>query len=378
VRVETAPAPLSREEIEARLDRLLDPVLSSRRTAAPLAEGAALLDPTRQTFLLHWATVVARTNIELAFQFVAAAPSKLPALDPDTAEEWIVSAMDVYDRDGLHAATQVFATAPFADPTALNPHVVKLEEIANFLRLFVNGLAGRHMRIEPAPYSYTDTETLYLPPRIERGATIDESLFLYKAITVLLWAQTRYGTFNIDVHAACKAFPDAEKALTLFNLLEIVRLESKLSAMLPALAREMGALHAPVHDARLAALTRQTATVETTVAVLHAVYDGPPVLDDPYGIVLQPERAQACRALRIAREKLDFQTALGQLDEEHRIAADSSTSNRYSVRVQETDAAASDRARYSLTRDGEALPVRAELADLIDSVVQDLGTVPDD
>jgi nitric oxide reductase NorD protein len=376
VQTETAATPLSRDEIEARLDRLLDPVLSSRRTAAPLAEPAALLDAAQQRFLLHWATVVARTNIELAFQFVSAAPRQLAALDPDTAEEWIVSAMDVYDRDGLHAATQVFASPRVAATNALDPHAVRLDDIANFLRLFVNGLAGRQMRIDSAPYSYTDTETLYLPPRIDRGAAVDENLFLYKAIAVLLWAQTRYGTFSIDVQAACETFPDTGKALRLFNLLEIVRLEAKLSAMLPALVREMRALRAPMHDGRLAALARQSATAQTTVAVLHAVYDSPPVLDDPYGIVLEPERARACRALRIAREKADFQSALARLDEEHRIAAETSTSERYSLR--QADAPASERARYSLTRDGEALAVPVEFAELIDSVVQDLGTVPDD
>src|SRR5438270_5605764 len=86
-----ADAPLAREELEARLDRLLDPVLSSRRTTAPLAQAAALLGKDEQAFLLHWATVVARTNIELAFQFVGAAARVLPTIDFQAAETWIVS-----------------------------------------------------------------------------------------------------------------------------------------------------------------------------------------------------------------------------------------------------------------------------------------------
>lgn len=54
----TAP-PLTEAELYGRLDYLLSPVLSSRRTAAPLAR-------PQQDFVLHWIEVTARTNYEMA------------------------------------------------------------------------------------------------------------------------------------------------------------------------------------------------------------------------------------------------------------------------------------------------------------------------
>ena len=68
----TAPA-LTLDELDDRLDYLLSPVLSSRRTATPLAHALAALDRPLQDFVLHWIEVITRTNYEMAYQFAVAA-----------------------------------------------------------------------------------------------------------------------------------------------------------------------------------------------------------------------------------------------------------------------------------------------------------------
>src|SRR3954462_7392732 len=94
--------PRTLAELEKQLDESLDPVLSSRRTALPLAERFSLMPREQQDFALHWVGVIARTSGELAYQFAALAPDVLPGADPATAEAWIIHAMDTMDREGLY------------------------------------------------------------------------------------------------------------------------------------------------------------------------------------------------------------------------------------------------------------------------------------
>lgn len=65
------PTALSTEQIESRLDEALDPVLSSRRTAAALARALAELERAQQDFALHWVDIIVKTNAEMAYQFAA-------------------------------------------------------------------------------------------------------------------------------------------------------------------------------------------------------------------------------------------------------------------------------------------------------------------
>lgn len=101
-------ATLTAAELAQRLEYLLSPVLSSRRTAAPLAQALEDVERAAQDFTLRWVEIISRTNHELAYQFAAAAPQALSDFDGEHAEAWIIHAMDSYDRDGLYAGSEVF------------------------------------------------------------------------------------------------------------------------------------------------------------------------------------------------------------------------------------------------------------------------------
>ena len=95
----SSDSPFEADELEKRLDESLDPVLSSRRTAQPLAARFAALTREQQDFGLKWVGIIARTSGELAYQFAAVAPDVLPSIDAATAEAWIIHAMDAFDRE---------------------------------------------------------------------------------------------------------------------------------------------------------------------------------------------------------------------------------------------------------------------------------------
>lgn len=236
--------PLSAGELEARLDEALDPVLSSRRTAAPLARALATFERTEQDFALRWVDIIAKTNAEMAYQFALRAPEAFQLMDLSAVEGWIIRAMDVYDRLGLYPGCAAFAEVqPFAVEAAAAAHSETLERVAGVLELFVRGLAGRPLRLEAADEPWTDTAILFLPPRLARFPRRENNYRLYKAMAAHLWTRTWYGTFRrlkgASLAARLGAFPDPVRAEELLLALETTRLDACLARDLPGLHRDM-------------------------------------------------------------------------------------------------------------------------------------------
>src|SRR3989338_2130979 len=130
--------PLSAVELEERLDELLESVLSSRRTAAPLARALAELSRGEQDFALRWADIIAKTNAEMACQFCLRAPQAFRLMGLPAVESWIIRAMDVYDKQGLYPGCSVLTQVQvFAAEVADATHSEMLEEVSGVLELFV-------------------------------------------------------------------------------------------------------------------------------------------------------------------------------------------------------------------------------------------------
>ena len=375
--------PLTVAELDDKLDALLNPVLSSRRTAAPLAGAIATLTRASQDFTLRWVEVIARTNYEMAYQFAAAAPEALALLDNASAEAWIIHAMDSYDREGLHHGSQVFKTFSSYVARAGSEHAVTFEEIAPVLTHFVCGLSGRHLKIDTAPVAWTDTETLYLPPRMAAGATRAQNFLICKMMVTLLWAQSRYGTFNTDLGAAVAHHADPARALEWLNYLETIRLEAQLARVLPGLARDLAQLRdgAVDSDARYAPLRAASACVQDSIALLHTLPLAGVAPRHAWMGQLRPPDAAAVRAARLAREKNELQAALAALLDEQVSSRDSGAEgdaeSTAGVEVEvTTDAEGEISAQLRLG--GEPLAAPDHVRHLLDSIVQDLRDIPDD
>jgi nitric oxide reductase NorD protein len=374
-------APLTAAELHHRLDALLNPVLSSRRTAAPLAIALAPLNRTRQDFALHWVEIIARTNYELAYQFAATAPAALNVLDESTAEAWIIHAMDSYDRDGLQQGSKVFKKFSAFAARAGNEQALRYEEVAPVLERFICGLSGRHMSLELAPVAWTDTSTLHLPPRMAAGATRQENFLIYKIIATLLWAQSRYGTFSVDLDDAVKHHADPARALDWLNFLETVRLEAQITRVLPGLGRDLAALRGDTHDddARYASLRAPSASVQDSIALLNTIPLTDTVPRRAWSGLLRPADAKAMRAERLNREKSDLQAALAALLDEQS-AGDESDSNSDAGAGFETEVKidANGDSSVELSLGGEPIAPPDHVRNLLDSIVQDLGDIPGD
>lgn len=371
-------SPLSVTELTQKLDYLLGPVLSSRRTAAPLAGLLAPLDRAQQDFVLHWIEIIDRSNYEMAYQFAASASVALAKMDAAAAEAWIIRALDVYDRDGLHRGSQVFKQIDTWLPAVTNGHAATFEQCAPVLELYACGLAGRRLKLDVATEPYTDTETLYLPPRIAVFNDAAANFNLYKVIITLLWAQGRYGTFNTDVIAACAAYADAERATALLSHFETLRLESRIAAVLPGVARDLARLRGNRTDPRCAPLQNPDATVQDSLALLADLYNEFEVPPLPHRIALRAEAATT-RTARLQRERSALAEALAQLLPEQ--AADkppqAAAEDRIEIQAKPAPGAAGG-FDVEMRLDGAPVTPPDHIAQLLDSILHDLGEIPDD
>jgi nitric oxide reductase NorD protein len=375
-----AAEPLSAPELEVRLDELLDAVLSTRRTATHLAEAVTGLLRSEQDFVLHWTGVVARTNPEMAYQFVVAAPAALQRLGLAAAEAWIVQAMDTYDREGLYRGSAVLKNLDeFAELASGSTNAQTFDGAVQVLQLFLCGLSGRRMRFDTAAHPYTDTETIYLPPRLATLPAQEENFQVYKAMAALLWAQARYGTFNLDLTAALSGFASPQRALELFNYLETVRLEAQIGLTLPGLARDMRSLRANhgSADPRLQRLRDPDARAEDSLAVLRQLYESFTPSRCCYTVELRWDQAMAVRSARIRKEKAQFRAGLTQLLDQHDAGAeDGNAVARFAVTPAAPDSG--DQSSVALMLDGKPVAPPENLQQLMDSIRQDLGDFPDD
>ena len=380
--------PLSAAALEERFEDLVGAVLSSRRTVTGIAQRLAGESRALQDFVLHWSGVAAKSNPELAYQFAALAADAVAALGRPGAERWLLAAMDVYDRDGLYRASATLKDLDgYVARARETAYGVAFDEVAGVLALFVTGLAGRRLRLEAGEAAWTDSATLYLPERIALYATRAENFRLYKLTAALLWAQTRYGTFNLEA----EAYPQDPEALGRFALLETLRVGARLGRALPGLARDLEALAQPAlgpeFDAARERLAQPDASAADSAALAEQIVRGAAWPHWPFIGAIDPARALAVRAERVARETAALREALLRLRGELQKAeaaqgeapdgeAQAGETTEPALRLEVSDG--EEGIEVSATLDGRAVAAPPEVASLAESLFQDLGALPED
>lgn len=327
----------------------------------------------------------------MAFQFVSRAPASIRLMGIDGTRQWLLNAMDIYDREGLYPGSAALdGLEQFAASYRLGHITVTLEQVRGVLETFICGLAGRTLKLEAGNSVFTDTNTLYLPASINRFNDREKNYRLFKATAVQLWAQTWFGTFRRPSPDAphlveqIADFDDNGRALRLFNLLETVRLNACIERELPGLSREMGNLQEmpPIHDATwlhfISRLEHEEATVADTLEALSKLYPLQSPWPEPFlyqgGFDL--DATQRGIEQRLDMDKTELQKMIAELlqagDEAGAGEADGEEGGQLEInRDQESG-------ELEMTVDGEAVDSSQQLDDLLDSMLQDLDAIPDD
>jgi nitric oxide reductase NorD protein len=302
-------------ELEARLDQLLLLSLRQRSASVPAARLEALPRQTQER-VLHWAGVAAQSSNDFGWLLASLAAEHADSLGAQL-DDWARAGLEAHDRGGLDAARKVLDESATAHASrSLRPQEsVAFATIEGRLSRFLQALDGRPLRLASGAMAWTDSETLWLPERLERAADAAGNHRLYKLMAAMLWAQARFGTFNVDPEPELDLWPDRERGLAWFAVFEAMRLEACIAVELPGLAREIAVLRGPWPaelEAAAAKLGQPAASAADSLACmaeLRRVGAGDtPVL--PHIGAMDPLAARRVRAARIARDTAVVRRAL--------------------------------------------------------------------
>lgn len=387
--------PLTVQELEEHIEKYLDPVLSSRRTA--LGPAQSLLDLTRsqQEFVLHWISVTVKTNSEMGYQFAAYAAQALRLMDAKSVEEWLIHAMDTYDKRGLYpGCAEIQAVERYAQQSANKGATVAFDEVAGVLQSFLCGLSGRKMTVVSASTTYTDTEVLHVPEQISVFGDRQQNFALYKSLVTYLWAQNWYGTFDSRPHApdlseVIAEHDDFDKARKLFHALETVRLNANIASELDVLHREMLAMQRKLGDVKYSIEWQTTIDllrtlpndVTTTYEALHSVYEKTTELPKSYcfqGELLVEETERRIKDRQL-QEKLQFQNMLIDVKREQtdkRAMEHPSALQTSNLDMRPKLSEAGELIDFELSIDNQPISLSPQARALTQSIFQDFGEIP--
>ncbi len=377
-------SPFSAGHIGNILDRYLEVEFTFYRTES-VSEVLAQLPRDRQAFILDWTRRAASTSTELAYQFANRAGTALQQVAPEAVSAWCLHAMDTYDRVGLAQAMSVIRDLDgFLAVGHLRASGSLFEDAVAVLIPVVHGLEGRRLKVQQDDVAWTDGEVLYLPEIVARLDNEADNFQLFKAIVVHLWAQTRYGTLNVDLLKALSGYRNPDLAQALFHALETVRIDARIARELPGLHRRMLDLSARLGDMPLPAswqdaaaqLAQADADVHDSLHWVAKLYDRDEVPQRCYQGQLDPQAAWQARLDRIERDKARMREMLrvvaneiAEGDEQHRLPPQFDLVEREGAQENEL-------LQLEIALQDKPVPVPQTLREHMSSIMLDFGEIP--
>jgi nitric oxide reductase NorD protein len=394
-------------ELQLRMELLVEPVLTVQRSVFEPAKALAGFAKVDQDRFLHSVDNICNTSIELGFSFCQYAPQSLQLVDEDNWDVWVTTLLETYNEKGLDSCIdQMQNVDKYVQSLSHAPSTVPLEEVSRILESFVIGLSGRYLGIEASEDLYTDTELIRLPEISSQFDNREDNFTLYKAMAVHQWAQTWYGTWRMNVEALVKTFKDPKRALSLFHKLETIRLDARIEDELPGIARAMKNLNERQSgDEDLSKLSKTwlraleklkdpDTTVRDTMFFLESIYkDEHAPADKLYQGSLNPHQARVAMETRALKEKESLKNKLTQLQQELNITSRENTENKHGEASEDSiaetgekgfsineveDESMPDGFKIELQFDDKAIEPPEDIQQLLASILQDFGEIPDE
>jgi nitric oxide reductase NorD protein len=171
-------------------------------------------------------------------------------------ERWIIHAFDLFESQGMDS---FFRFLSRIDEEALNRFKMQeglhLQTVNSLLETYLHGISGKELKITAGDESYTDTDTIFLPPVINRFQEPEYNFLLYKLMAVFHWARIVKGSLLLDdstlrlflnnayskdsdIAELFLFFPEQALAKDLYILLDSFRIREFLRKELRGLMRE--------------------------------------------------------------------------------------------------------------------------------------------
>lgn len=390
-------------ELQLRMELLVEPVLSVQNSVFEPAKQLASFAKVDQDRFLKSVEELCNTHVELAFNFCQFAPKSLQLVDEELWNEWIVHIRDIYKQNGLKSSVDAICNVEqYVQSLSHAPNSIALADVSRILESFVTGLSGRYLSVENSDDYFTDTEVIRLPEVSTQFRKKEDNFTLYKAMLVHQWAQTWFGTWRLDLEAVSNRFKDPKRALSIFHKLETIRLDACIQNELPGIARAMQVLGEEQKTEHLSKnwqrayikLAEPNATARDTMFFLEAVYKDDLMPEDKfYQGSLNPNAVRKTMEERAKKEKASLRDKLTQLQQELEKTGRENTKNETGDSSNDAiaddgikgftaneikDDTLPDGFKIELQYNDDAIQPTEEIQELLASVLQDFGEIPDD
>ncbi len=383
--------PLTTAELERLLERVLDPVLSSRRTVSESATSLSQCTEKSQQFALQWLKIVCATNAELGYRFITNVAAAMSRMDLQLVEQWVVNALDIYDQSGLYPGTAALIEIDtFIKHSGTHRQAVKLKQERELLGRYLQGLSGRNMQIRSSSHPHTDTESVYLPEVINYFSDRKSNRLVLKAMATHLWGMNRFGTFKRATPDApgleqrLSELPDNANKMSIFHALEAERINACISRELPGLKRELNDLSGiPKHDATwqtaIDVLSLPTSTIDDTLKWTRLFLKRriPLTNSKPWHGSIDIHAAEQASKQRLDKDKTELakliEELIQKLDAENSLISDE-TDKELQISLDNQ----SEDEQMELSINGEQVQMPPELRKKLEGMLQDLAQIPDE
>ena len=377
---------MGERELELRMEQIVgDRIVSSRHSVHEPAKQLAAFNHFEQRRFLESGQILADSDIELAYQFFHLGVPSLRMIDEEHWDGWLGHLRTCHDRIGVIGAAEAMQQVEsYLQKVFGDARSVRLNDVDRLIESLLVGFGGRPLKVESAPDPYTDTETVYLPELLETCDTYAGNFDLLKATAAHLWAQTRYGTYRAPPDAF-SGYSDRARARRYFHALEMLRLGARIQHDMPGIGRILKRHNSPdawkslpaEWTAAVEEISDPQATVEDSLRLLETLYPKAVTLPEvPYQGVLRPELAADILVKRVDEERDQLADALlGMKQELSPLRSEDERSERFTVHRKTNQVA--DEFAFSLEFGDETVTPSPDVQQLLESIIQDLGEIPD-
>ncbi|HET98645.1 MAG TPA: VWA domain-containing protein [Desulfurivibrio alkaliphilus] len=267
---------MDHSELTARLAALIEVDALNYWEIEDYVEQLAAQPTEVQEEVLRQVGVIWPVSQALCLDFLDQVQRGLNCLHHSRLGEWVNATLDVYEKDGLKQAQRFLAEVESNFLCQIRGKSgLGLTEAGGRLLPYLRGLAGRALDLASAPTTYTDSQTIFLPPEITLCKEKRENFLTYKLLASWQWGLLAAGTFSARLtpeqplirelivrHGRRLSseqpfpanfyhlFPDPELAGDLFLLVETVRITKLMRQELPGLMRDSAPILAQLRRQR--------------------------------------------------------------------------------------------------------------------------------
>ena len=378
---------MGEREIQLRLELLIDLPNKDLSELFQVAKSLTQFSMADQLRLLEAAQQLSNISTELAHEFCCSAIIALKHLDDKNWHAWVDEIKSLAQHKGMPTALEYLAqTDDYVASLQPEPTTVILEQVRPIIEYLVTGFGRSQLKIAADTELYTDTATLFLPEKYAGFNSIDENFSFYKLATTYLWAQSWFGTWQIDIPQLLYEHNDPEHAIETFQALETLRLAQCLKRTLPGIMRLENALYGALwqppetsawHTAK-AQLAQEHARAKDSLALIDLVYQGPAPRLYPCHGVFKPGRVYKVLKTRVDDNQKRLAAMLDklreQLQKQKKIPL--KIASPFTLKFYE-QALTPDEYNFMLNLNGEDIEIPEDLLELFEQLGQDLGKIPE-